>query len=302
MSVPYDYYRVFYYVAAYRSISRAAAVLSCSQPGVSRTISNLETELGTKLFTRSSSGVTLTEAGRELISHVEPAIRHLKAAEEGIRNARELRGGILTIGISTCLTRGVMEDYLTSAIDGFRSEFPDVRLEMTHDSTPRLMHDVSNELIDVAIVSMDHSVYGDYRPRDCNHLFSYDDIVIAGTDYAAISKRKKSIKELKDYPMIGLGETTDTYNYYKFIFSGYGLEYKLSVKTISTGQTLVYCMENFGIGFIYPKDAKRDLDEGKLVQIRLKEKLPKRNISVIREGNKESAKVFEKMLFESIDP
>ncbi len=39
-----DYYRIFYYVAKYRNFTRAADVLLTSQPTVTRTIKNLESE------------------------------------------------------------------------------------------------------------------------------------------------------------------------------------------------------------------------------------------------------------------
>lgn len=45
MSVSYDYYRLFYYVATYRSFNKAAAVLMANQPNISRSIANLESQL-----------------------------------------------------------------------------------------------------------------------------------------------------------------------------------------------------------------------------------------------------------------
>ena len=55
-----DYYRIFYYVAKYRNFTRAADVLLTSQPTVTRTIKNLESDLGCRLFIRGKRGVTLT--------------------------------------------------------------------------------------------------------------------------------------------------------------------------------------------------------------------------------------------------
>ena len=50
MYISYDYYRIFYYVARYGSISKAASVLMNNQPNLTRTIKNLEGELGCPLF------------------------------------------------------------------------------------------------------------------------------------------------------------------------------------------------------------------------------------------------------------
>ena len=44
--VTYDYYRIFYYVAQYRSFTRAAEALNNNQPNITRCMNNLEQELG----------------------------------------------------------------------------------------------------------------------------------------------------------------------------------------------------------------------------------------------------------------
>ena len=58
-----EYYKVFYYVAKAGSLTVAAKELNISQPAVSQSVRQLETALGTKLFTRASKGVRLTAEG-----------------------------------------------------------------------------------------------------------------------------------------------------------------------------------------------------------------------------------------------
>lgn len=50
-----DYYRIFYYVAKYKSFSKAAKILHNNQPNISRTMNNIESEFGCKLLVRSHS-------------------------------------------------------------------------------------------------------------------------------------------------------------------------------------------------------------------------------------------------------
>ena len=77
MNINYDYYRIFYYVAKYESVSRAAKFLYSNQPNVTRTIKNLETQLGCTLFSRSSRGMKLTPEGKKLYSHIKIAFEHI---------------------------------------------------------------------------------------------------------------------------------------------------------------------------------------------------------------------------------
>ena len=70
MDVNFEYYKAFYYVAKYRNITKAAAALGSSQPNVTRMMKLLETQLNCRLFIREARGVSLTNEGEQLYSHV----------------------------------------------------------------------------------------------------------------------------------------------------------------------------------------------------------------------------------------
>ena len=55
MDTNFEHYKVFYYVAKYGNLTKAAAVLKTSQPAVTRTIHNLENILGCRLLDRKST-------------------------------------------------------------------------------------------------------------------------------------------------------------------------------------------------------------------------------------------------------
>lgn len=76
-----EYYRAFYYVAQYGSISKAADALYLSQPAVTRSIQKLEEELRCVLFTRTR-GMQLTYEGSVLFEQVRAAFGALAAGEK----------------------------------------------------------------------------------------------------------------------------------------------------------------------------------------------------------------------------
>lgn len=92
--------QAFLEVARHRSFARAAEVLAISQPGISKTIKELEEILDALLFERTPRGVSLTQAGLTLLRHAGPAIRALEegigAVGEGHGGARWLRIGALS--------------------------------------------------------------------------------------------------------------------------------------------------------------------------------------------------------------
>ena len=66
MNINYEYYKVFYYVAKYKSFTAAARVLFNNQPNITRMMKKLEEEIGCSLFIRQRHGVSLTPEGEKL--------------------------------------------------------------------------------------------------------------------------------------------------------------------------------------------------------------------------------------------
>ena len=77
-------YRVFYYVAKEKSITKAAKKLYISQPAISKSLKKLEEEINVSLFVRNLNGVELTEAGSILYSYIEKAYKNILMGEQAI--------------------------------------------------------------------------------------------------------------------------------------------------------------------------------------------------------------------------
>ena len=133
MYISFDYYRAFYYVAKYGSISQAAEALMNNQPNVSRTIKNLESELNCTLFVRSRKGVELTPEGEMLYAHVAAAVEHIQSGEEEICLERTLSKGVVTIGASEIALRC----FLLPVLKDFRQKYPGVRIRVFNHSRRR---------------------------------------------------------------------------------------------------------------------------------------------------------------------
>ena len=140
MYISFDYYRAFYYVAKYGSISQAAEALMNNQPNVSRTIKNLESELNCTLFVRSRKGVELTPEGEMLYAHVAAAVEHIQSGEEEICLERTLSKGVVTIGASEIALRC----FLLPVLKDFRQKYPGIRIRVFNHSTPQAVSALKN--------------------------------------------------------------------------------------------------------------------------------------------------------------
>ena len=110
--ITYDYYRIFYYVAQYKSFTKAARALHNNQPNITRCMNNLEQELKYTLFLRSNKGIALTPEGRQLYEHVALAFEQLSIGEEEIRQNGELEHGLVSIGASENALRLILLEKL----------------------------------------------------------------------------------------------------------------------------------------------------------------------------------------------
>ncbi|MES2449377.1 MAG: LysR family transcriptional regulator [Pseudomonadota bacterium] len=95
MSIDWERQRAFLAVLREGSLSAAARALSVAQPTVRRRIEELEAMLGTPLFTRSSGGLTATEAALALREHAEAMGMAADAfVRAGSAGAREIAGTV----------------------------------------------------------------------------------------------------------------------------------------------------------------------------------------------------------------
>ena len=141
-------YVIFHTVAKTGNISKAASQLYISQPAISKSISKLEAELGTALFSRSSRGVVLTEEGQVLYEYVERAFDSLNMGEENLKNYKELGIGHIRIGVSTSLCKHILLDYLKD----FIRENPNIKFRIDCHSTINTIKLLRNEDIDIGLI------------------------------------------------------------------------------------------------------------------------------------------------------
>ena len=102
--------KVFVTAAKALSFSKCAAALNITQPAVSRHIGELEARFGVPLFSRGSSGVGLTKAGRLLLQHAEG----LLSAYQKMDYDMDLR---LAIGASTTIAMYLLPEILASFME-----------------------------------------------------------------------------------------------------------------------------------------------------------------------------------------
>ena len=149
MDINYEYYKVFYYAAKYKNITKAAAALGSSQPNVTRVMKLLESALQCRLFVREARGVVLTEEGERLYGHVKIAVSHIQDAQEELL-AREMSGtGTVEIGA----TETALHLFLLEALQGFKELYPKARIKIHNHTTPEILKNLAYGRLDFAVLT-----------------------------------------------------------------------------------------------------------------------------------------------------
>ncbi|WEH19920.1 LysR family transcriptional regulator [Streptomyces sp. VNUA24] len=162
MDIELRHLRAFTAVARHRSFSRAAEELLITQPALSRTIAQLESNLSVRLLDRSSRHVELTDTGAEFLAHVE---RVLATLDQALAVASHRV--VLRLGFSWLLP----DPWAQEAVGRFEeSTGASVALTRTDDPLQALRQ----RTLDIVLVRGDFDV-----PRGARTMHLYDEPRIA---------------------------------------------------------------------------------------------------------------------------
>lgn len=271
MHISLDSYRVFYYVAQYRSFTRAAEMLCSNQPNVTRTIKNLEQALGCTLFIRTSRSVRLTPEGEELFAHIAPAMRQIRAGEESVQLHSSLQGGTISIGASEIALHRI----LLPALESFRQQYPGIRLRIFNSNTQQAVSSLKDRLVDFALVTLPVAQEALFLRTD---LSSFHEVPVCGRAYAHLAEKTLALKELSSFPLISLCKGSSTHQLYTTWFHEQGLVFSPDIEAATADQILPMVRANLGIGFIPEHTAKEAAADGSITVLRLQKQPPKRII------------------------
>ncbi|AGT10338.1 LysR family transcriptional regulator [Paracoccus aminophilus] len=128
-------------------MSRAAAILNMTQPGASRMMADLESIVAARLTQRHPRGITLTPAGERLAERARHLMRNLDIAAREVRDID--RGHIGSVHLGS--VSGPSLDLVLPIVQSLRSSEPDLGINVTVDSSDRLVAELLSGRLDFCI-------------------------------------------------------------------------------------------------------------------------------------------------------
>lgn len=274
MDINFEYYKVFYFVAKYGNVTKAAAALGSSQPNVTRVMKLLEAQLNCKLFVRRARGVSLTREGERLRAHVEIAYSQLLNAQEELLWKDSLQRGAVDIGA----TETALYLFLLSELRGFKRDYPAVRIRIHNHSTPETVRQLLGGKLDFAVITTPFQLP---KHVTAETALAFREILVGGAQYRESGGFFLKLADLKKYPWVGLGRESATYEMYRDFFIRQNVDFAPETEVATSGLMLPLIEHGFGIGFVPEALALPLLKEGRLVRIGLDIELPERKIQII---------------------
>jgi DNA-binding transcriptional LysR family regulator len=183
-------------VAKANSITGAAEIIGLTQSALTRSIAEVEAELGVQLFERLPRGVRTTAVGQTVVERAKAVISNFDELMTGVADYRDLRSGRLCVGFTPAL----YQRFVSAPILEFIKEFPDVSLELIPGSAV--------DLVPMAVGGQLHLIVGGYnqlsrwpelRVRKIQELAC---VVMVRRDHPVTRRENPSERDILQYPLI----------------------------------------------------------------------------------------------------
>jgi DNA-binding transcriptional LysR family regulator len=223
-------------IAEHGSLRAAARSLDTAQPTLTRSLSELERELGAPLFERRSRGMVETALGRAFVRRALGILNDVRRAREEFDQLRGSTGGTVTIGLSIAAHFSL----LPKALEPFRRQFPNVSLHVIEGFYPTLEHGLQDGSVDFSIGPDPGQRLPTILHKET--LLKNRRAVICRSKHPLLHAR--SLRNLVDAEWISTSITPRAENEIGDLFRHYGLpEPKLALRSQSA-LTLLTCLAN----------------------------------------------------------
>lgn len=214
--------RYFVKVAETLNFSEAAKLLCVTQSTLSQQVKQLEGELGTQLFDRSSHRVELTEAGRSILDNARQALHEAELCGERIKDLNRLASGTLNIGVTYSFSPILTETILT-----FMKMYPRVKLNVFYKPMSELMVLLREREVDFALA---------FKPTqavegvESHILFQNQLSAIVGVHHPLAGRRSIQLHELEQYDIALPSKGLQARNAFDSMLPAYGRRLRVRIE------------------------------------------------------------------------
>ncbi|MED4531451.1 LysR family transcriptional regulator [Metabacillus fastidiosus] len=192
----------FEYVSAIArtgSISIATEQLHVTQAGISKSLLNLEKELGIKLFNRSRLGCSPTRQGEIVIEKINDILAKIEEIKEESQRETSLLQGEVRFSVGP----NFME-ILSKSIVSFKKDYPNVRLEISAKNSEDIIQDLKEDRTDLGLIYLDNHEEKQIKDLEMKTIVESRMIVCVGKRSSLASKKVLTPQDVISHPFVNI--------------------------------------------------------------------------------------------------
>ena len=240
------------------SLTAAARALGITPAAASATLKRLETQLGTRLFERSTRAMRLTPPGQILLEYAQRAFELLAEGEAQLDAEQGELVGTVRVSAPSDLARTV----LMPMLDEFLQLHPGVKLSLN----------VGDRVLDVLRDEVDLAIrYGELSDSRlvARPLFVAHPVLSASADYLRRRGTPRTPTDLADHNCIGFLRAGRAFTSWRFCRSDQWTTVRVTGDRLVDDASLAREWALAGVGIIFKTEIeqRRELQDGKLVAL-----------------------------------
>jgi DNA-binding transcriptional LysR family regulator len=232
-----------------RHFTRAANRLHVAQSALSHQVQQLEHELGTALFTRTSRRVELTDAGEAFVLRAREVLAATERLRGDVASTAEAVTGTLRIGTITTLTQIDLAAHLRSFLD----THPGVDVHVVSAMSESIVAQVEAGELDLGFIGLWHT-----RPRaglTARVLGTEQLVAVVARDHPWATRTTVALLDLASVPTVDFPEGTGARRQSDDAFALAGLPRKVVAQAGSASLVAALTEAGTGVGFLPESDA-----------------------------------------------
>jgi len=236
------------------NLTQAAKKLYTSQPGVSKQIRELESELGVEIFVRRGKRiVALTEPGKAVVEVVEELLQSAENLKQVGREFRDQAAGTLTIATTHTQARYS----LPRVISAFKHRYPKVRLTIKQGSPHQLAEMAISGEADIAIAT---EALDQYPKLLALAGYQWQHCVVVPKKHPLLAEKRITLEMLAKYPIVTYDPAFAGRSHIDEAFRAQGLAPEIVLSAVDSDVIKTYVELDLGIGIVSAVafDEKRD--------------------------------------------
>ena len=244
-----DHLYYFNTICKYDNLTRAAEKINISQPALSNSVRQLESEFGVQLFHRTSKGLVLTEAGQIFLSESTIILDQVNYLKKKM-NEFVAQKSTVNVAVSPLISTTIFPQLFHE----FRNQFQNVTVNLHEAGTRTNLEEIAkgNGNIDLAIISSTEDDIDEAElPYNRVHLCKIPIVCYVSTNHPFAGQPYVDYSMVEGEPIAMLPDDTFVSDYLKRKFSEYKVNPNVVLATSQLSMIQRLVMDNTAISFLY---------------------------------------------------